>query len=61
MSCSHCQHPLDWHGDRAVGGCDAGLTVSQVTTSFKPLTMLLKDVKGRALCSCPGYLVDASV
>lgn len=48
--CKDCRHPLGWHGDRAVSGCDGGW--NRVHSVSRPRT---KDDDGVAICSCFGW------
>lgn len=50
MICAKCDHPFDWHGDRAIGGCDGGWDRKVLT---RP--RVHGDNKVIALCNCPGW------
>lgn len=49
-SCAKCQHPIDWHGDRAISGCDGGYDGKELRR-FRPYG----DFASVSLCNCPGW------
>lgn len=58
MSCRHCEHPPAWHGDRAIGGCDAGLSpleMHPVGAQYMMAKTRIPYGPGRPLCNCPGW------
>lgn len=48
-TCARCEHPFDWHDDRAVAGCDGGW--DRVDGTRRPW----KWGEPIALCPCPGW------
>lgn len=46
--CRNCGHQLNWHGDRAIGGCDGGWDLLMLNR-WKGTT------QGKPLCNCSGW------
>lgn len=47
--CRDCGHALDWHGDRAIGGCDGGWDLLQVWQRPR------REGYPVAICPCMGW------
>lgn len=47
--CKECEHPLLWHGDRAICACDGGW--DRIQTFHRNV----KPGEGVSLCPCPGW------
>ena len=52
MICRACDHPLECHGDRAVGACDGGLTIDQIRPG---LALKVERHADWSKCFCLGF------
>lgn len=50
MMCRACDHPLEYHGDRAITACDGGLSVEGV----RPYGIALR-AREHEQCFCLGF------
>jgi hypothetical protein len=55
--CAICEHPITFHGDRAITACDGGFTLNP--TEFLTLTRRRNAVGPE--CGCPGWAAKTSV
>ena len=49
MICKQCEHPLDWHGDRAITACDGGWNDLSKFSRFR------RSGEPVSLCACTGW------